>query len=221
MEGGKNDKKGGDVKRRQMFKPLLSNPYTPRQKWIKIDPADQILVLECLTRQVLTPIAKWNLLSKEEQEKEIQKEQADPKYCLFKDRLFITLGYNAIMKKLEDKVQQNIGNKKVKSGVLFVSKAEMASPLLYHHLPMLCALAGIKLIQLPKDSSSKLGNSVNLKTAISIVLIDDNLIKQNKSLNDIMDNVELVNAGILNHLKSTKLDMNVKFLITDAPIKKR
>lgn len=222
MERTKNDKKASEQKRRQIFKPLLSNPYTPRQKWIKIDHADQSLVLECLTKQVLSPMGRWNLLSKEDQAKEVERENADPNYTLFKDRLLITLGYNSIMKKLEDRVQNNMrDNDHGESGVLFVSKGDMATPLLYHHLPMLCALAGVKLIQLPKNSSAKIAQSVNSITDVSIIFIDDKLIAQNKSLHDIMSSVELVNAGIMDDLKSTKLDMKVKFLLTDAPIKKR
>lgn len=221
MDRQLKDKKGADVKRRQIFKPLLSNPYTPRQNWTKIDPSDQLLVLESLTRQVLTPVARWNLLSKKDQDKELEKEGRDPKYSLFKDRLLIVLGYNAIMKTLEDKVQQNVRREKVKPGVLFVSKGDMPTPLLYHHLPMLCALAGVKLIQLPKNSSSKLGKALNLKSDVSIVYVDGELISHNETLNKVIEGVEVVDAGILNQLRSTTIDMNVKFLATDAPIRKR
>lgn len=219
------DKKqaAGAEKRRQMFKPLLSNPYMPRQAWHRLEPSDQQLILDWITREALRPLAQRNSVAKGEQ----QTAHLDDG---------IVVGFNAIMETLERYVQVNTGpasqNKSSSNGedkdqagdngVLFVCRADMATPLLYAHLPLLCALARVRLVQLDRKASHSLTEASGSSKKLTMVLLSTQLAQSNAVVWPVIAKVPVEACGLLGDLQRRhKLEMDVKFVLTDAPIKKR
>ena len=215
-----NSLKGQEIQKRTIFKPLLTNPYTRRNIWPRIEPNLQLTLLQALETDILTSIKQWNNLSIEE-----KKSLPDiTKQSMINDIGNVLYGFNSIMKSLEDQISKKDLENKIK--VLFVCKYDISSKLLYDHFPVLCSLANVKLITLPKNSSKKLSIALGVKKDIQFLALREGIIKNNKFISLTLDStIDDINIGFLNNqnynYEDKKLEMNVKFLLTEMPIVKK
>ncbi|GMM29831.1 hypothetical protein DAMA08_025760 [Martiniozyma asiatica (nom. inval.)] len=215
--------KATEEKRRQIFKPLLANPYTVRTRWPHIDSEAQKVALDILCTQILPPIGKWNKLSAKEQIEEIEKEKKNEKHNNFKERFDVVEGYNKVMKILEGNVATQV--RKQSDGndykVLFVCKNDIHSPIITYHIPLLCNLSKTVIVQLSKGSAEKLGSALQLNQEVTLLLLKKSVVNSNPNLKEVLDSIESVHIGFAEDLLNNTLGMNVKFALTDIPIKNK
>lgn len=208
--------KGQEVQKKAIFKPLLSNPYTCRNKWPTVDHQLQKDLLTALESNVLESIKTWNSLTREEKRKHPELKTNDANDIL--------TGFNSIMKCLETQIQSIIKKQTIENRikVLFVCKLDISCKLLYLHLPTVCALANVKLVSMPKGSSKRLSNALGLKNEVQLLAIRENLYNKNKFLSLSVDSqVEDLTVGFIENIKNPKLDMDVKYVLTEMPIVKK
>ncbi|QPG73686.1 hypothetical protein FOA43_000999 [Brettanomyces nanus] len=203
-------------KKRKVFKPILSNPYTRRNEWPHIEPKIMRSILDLLVDRVLSDTGKYNQLSKEEKKLDLTvvPEEAD----------YISYGFNSTMKLLENQIKQrrqgklNLSNPDTVSYV-FVCKLDMTSNLLYLHFPIMSSIAKVKLIQLPKGSNLKLKNALGIKQTVEILVLKKGLVDKYPILSRLVeDNVSDVNVGFLDN---DTLGLDVRFLLVDQPVGKK
>lgn len=207
--------KGQEIQKKTIFKPLLTNPYTKKNVWPRIEPSIQIDLLQTLESDVLTPLRAWNSFNKEEQKQEQAKGS---------DHNNIITRFNSLMKQLENQVQDNINRKDPENPIimLFVCRYDIPCKLMYKHIPALCQLANVKLITLPKGSTKKLTKAVNNKHDIQFLALRKEIVDQNNFLKLTVDStVDDIEIGFLENYKNQKLNMNVKYILTEMPIKKK
>ena len=226
-----------EVQKKSIFKPLLTNPYTQRNVWPKINDHVMESLLHALQTDILIPFKQWNSLTKEER-------KLDANAQLKQLQNGALYGFNSIMKTLEAQVQTHIGNtvtpQTIKNNtktngnndtttvtdpvtVLFVCKQDITSKLLYAHIPTLCALSQVKLIQLPRGTAKKLSESLAVNKEITMLALRKSVIDHNKFVASMLDSsVEDLNIGFVKALQSehAKLNMNVKFALTQMTIGK-
>lgn len=230
-----------EVQKKSIFKPLLTNPYTQRNVWPKINDHVMESLLHALQTDILIPFKQWNSLTKEER-------KLDANAQLKQLQNGALYGFNSIMKTLEAQVQTHIGNtvtpQTIKTNtntngndngnndittatdpvtVLFVCKQDITSKLLYAHIPTLCALSQVKLIQLPRGTAKKLTESLAVNKEITMLALRKSVIDHNKFVASMLDSsVEDLNIGFVKALQSehAKLNMNVKFALTQMTIGK-
>ena len=229
--------KAQEVQKKSIFKPLLTNPYTQRNVWPKINDHVMESLLHALQTDILIPFKQWNSLTKEER-------KLDANAQLKQLQNGALYGFNSIMKTLEAQVQTHIGNtvtpQTIKTNiktngnndtttvtdpvtVLFVCKQDITSKLLYAHIPTLCALSQVKLIQLPRGTAKKLSESLAVNKEITMLALRKSVIDHNKFVASMLDSsVEDLNIGFVKALQSehAKLNMNVKFALTQMTIGK-
>lgn len=227
--------KAQEVQKKSIFKPLLTNPYSKRNAWPRVSIQVQNDLLQALETNILPPIKQWNLASEDERKT----------FSNFSDdHLSVVVGFNPVMEALEHQIQtpvvasrskiknKNMKNKKGKNKqndqenneitMLFVCKHDITSSLLYMHIPTLCQLANVKLIQLPKGSSSRLGLALGISRDVQFLGLRKKLSDQNKFVSSTVDSaVENVKVGFLDNCQKQYLNMNVKFVLTEMPIKKK
>lgn len=204
--------KATEIKRRQVFKPILENPYTVSKKWPFIEPSTIRTVLELL-ESVLSPVGYHNeaLRNARSESERNQIETNAPKILQE-----VTIGFNSTTSALENQAQvhrhnlskkskQNSKNKDIKNiKFVIVAKADMGSSVISSCFPVLSYTASaskkdlIKLIALPKGSVTTLSRT--LKTDDCSVLGLTSNIEDAKPLYDILEKIEDLNLPWLNYL---------------------
>ncbi|KAG0684514.1 RNase P and RNase MRP subunit [Pichia californica] len=209
--------KGQEVQKKSIFKPLLTNPYTRKNIWPKISTDVQNDLLQVLETNVLNLVKQWNSYNNEEKKK-------FPDLGI--DSSNTITGFNSIMKGLEDQIQINLKNnvkeQENEITMLFVCKNDISCSLLYMHLPTLCQLANVKLISLPKGSSKRLSSALGVNKKVEFLALRKQLSEKDKFLSlTVNSTVDDINVGFLDSIKRQSLNMNVKFILTEMPIKKK
>lgn len=212
--------KSQEIQKKLIFKPLLTNPYTKTNAWTHISPDIQTDILKSLETNILPSIKQWNLMF-------LEKKKNKDFFCSDNNDLGPNsgafTGFNNIMKLLESQISNNLGNKKDMDNnikVLLVCKNDISSRLIYSHFPTVCALANVKLIQLPKGSSSRLTLALDSKKEITILALSEKKLNEDDFLSKMIDSViDDINIGFVNNIKDNTLDMNVKYLLTEMPMK--
>ncbi|OUM52627.1 hypothetical protein BVG19_g1832 [[Candida] boidinii] len=236
-----------EIKKRKIFKPILSNPYIndPIFKGFKfIDKSiqDNLIGLLFANGSILHRVGIINLTKKEKKSiengsdnKETQTEQEKEEE---EDLSYVNYGFNKCNKLLEDQIKlikQNKINKDDKNYLkyLFICKQDLKfnennSNLMIKHLPTLCYLSNVKLIQLPKDSNLKISTILNTKNSIEFLLISnggvDNVLRSFIESTIVDDDAKdndttSTTTNYLNDWNYKKVD--VKFLLTSQPILKK
>lgn len=142
-----------ETKRRQVFKPVLDNPYT-QAAWPWVE-APQGEVYRDILCTLLEPLKHHKELLKTKPEV-----LPEPPLAL----AHATLGFNSTVKALERCAPVGRGAKGAALpvlGVVFVCKSEITPAVVTQHFPVLCYVAGrVKLVQLPRGSMDKLSEAV-------------------------------------------------------------
>lgn len=256
MEGIKREKSGKpglmgplpgslkdvEQKRRQVFKPILDNPYTQTNQWPEMDQkaATDILDLLCL---LLLRVGKYSSILKEANEKKkVDKSHKTPDAPAIQSQM--TIGFNSTVKKLESqascKMRHKSTTKKHKKlkvienstqlKYIFVAKSDIQPALLTQSFPVLSFTASeslgnrIKLVELPKGAMNKLSESLNMKN-IGIIGLTNNA-KEAKPLYDLVNlNITDIDIPWLSGIFDESANINnlfhkpaVKMLLTSAPI---
>lgn len=212
--------KAQEVQKKSVFKPLLTNPYTRKSTWPKIDFQLQTDLLQALETTILPPVKQYNQLTQEEKKMFSDSNSYD---------LDVLIGFNSIMKALEAQVQSKLKNKDTISEkddtditMLFVCKSDVSCRLLCMHLPTLCALAKVKLIALPKGSSKRLSSALGRKNELQFLALRRRFIGKNAFVSSMVNSsVDDVTVGFLDNIERQQLNMNVKFVLTEMPIVSR
>lgn len=234
--------KDTEKRRRQVFKPILDNPYTQTKLWPYISPELSNTILEHLS-QILSNLGSYNGLVAEAKKNNNSKMKTTDIPEIRKE---ITIGFNSTIKALETQAsrhRQILTNKSKKHKkqrisdpspyikYVFVAKYDITSSLLTNPFPVLAFTSStsvndrVKLIQLPRGSMSRLSSILKIENA-SILGLSDN-IEQAQALYELIKaEVKDVEAPWLDHLFSEN-DLQVpgvfrkpavKFLSTSAPI---
>lgn len=206
--------KAQEVQKKSVFKPLLTNPYTRKNAWPKIDLKLQTDLLQALETTILPPVKQYNQLTQEEKKvfSESNNYESD-----------VLTGFNSIMKALEAQVQSKL-KKKIENEsnditMLFVCKSDVSCRLLCLHLPTLCALAKVKLVTLPKGSSKRLSSAVGKKNELQFMALRRRFIEKDAFISSVVNSsVDDVSVGFLDNIERQQLNMNVKFVLTEIPI---
>ncbi|SGZ57440.1 CIC11C00000005751 [Sungouiella intermedia] len=162
---GSGSLKDLEIKRREVFKPILDNPYTRGNSWPQVPDTVSKSILEYLT-QLLSSYGQYNQLRKTSKDKNIPKHDLENK---------ITIGFNSTVRVLEEQAAPNrekvlkrkgrqapITSTKPYVKYVFVAKSDITTPLLTNSLPLLAFSASrslqdrVKLIELPRGSLEKL-----------------------------------------------------------------
>lgn len=221
-----------EKKTRQVFKPILDNPYTQSTTWPFVDPKtgeDIIVLLE----QLLAPIGSH---------KQILKDNATNNSFVPPEKpqveSHVTLGFNSTVKTLEN--QASITRKRVfgtKAKVekssrfvkyVFVAKYDITPAILLNHFPVLAFTSSrsleerVKLIQLPKGAMARLSKATGMDHLGIVGLEHDTDAAQSlfTMINNGIGDVEVPwLMGIFSESKSIPFyDPSVRFLSTTAPI---
>lgn len=210
-QASKSSIKGQEVQKKTIFKPLLTNPYTKKNVWPRIDPSVQIDLLQILETDTLQPLRIWNSLTPAEKNTSTSIEHKNT----------ITR-FNSIMEQLEEQVKSNFSTLQNPIIALFVCRYDIPCKLTYKHFPTLCQLSRVKLITLPKGSAKKLAKAANAKHDIQFLAIRRDATPEKSFLALTLDStVDEVNIGFLENYENQKLNMNVKYVLTEMPIKKK
>lgn len=163
--------KDAEQKKKQVFKPILDNPYTQSNQWSELDAklANDILELLCL---LLAGVGKYQKMKSESKKGEDIGEPAMLNH--------MTLGFNSTIKRLESQADEKrqilTGQSKRPRNsfdsylkYVFVAKNDISPPILTQSFPVLCYTASqslenrVKLIELPKGSMERLSSILNIK----------------------------------------------------------
>jgi len=203
-------------KRRKIFKPILSNPYTRRNEWPNLEYKVMEEIADLLTNNVLRATGNYNRLSKQERTETAVKKPEEADY--------ISFGFNSTMKMMEHQIT-NVRKGKFDRNdpesisYVFVCKYDMTTSLLYMHFPVMCSLAKVKLIPLPKGSSAKLKNALGVRQSVDILVLKKRAVDECDSLRSLVErSVKDIEIGFLNG-NDSELDLRVQFLHVDQPIK--
>lgn len=184
------------AKRRQVYKPILENPFTNEGKyWPHVN--EQKLVLELLEEKVLK---KWKLLHEMKSEPEEQLGS-------------VILGFNDIVRKLSDRSENP------QKYMLFVCKKDNPA-VLSAQIPILCetSVHDVLLVQLPRLSLAKFDDACGDKVHDGICLVQTNPHFQDLG-KLVANNVEPLDIPWLHSAQCTKTP--VKLLRTTAPVVKK
>lgn len=220
-------------KRREVFKPILDNPFTKGTEWPDVDPVTGKAILDYLI-QLLSSYGSYIELQNSGKSKSIPVPDLADK---------ITIGFNSTVKKLETQAAPNrekILKKKKKNPeheslksrytkYVFVAKADISTPLLTSCFPLLTFSASrslqdrVKLVLLPRGSMERLLKALCTENTCIISLSDD--WKAGAALFDLLDakvkNVEVPwLEGIFGEGEVVFEKPAIKFLKTSAPIGK-
>lgn len=235
-----------EIKKRKIFKPVLSNPYIndpifKNFKFIDKSIQDDLIGLLFANGSILHRVGIINLTKEENKSKksvinskETRSEQE--KNEEEEDLSYVNYGFNKCNKLLEDQIKlikQNKINKNDKTFLkyLFICKQDLKfnennSNLMIKHLPTLCYLSNVKLIQLPKDSNLKISKILNTKNSIEFLLLSnggiDNVLKSFIESTIVDDNDKDSDGTTTNYLTDWNYKkVDVKFLLTSQPIIKK
>lgn len=217
-------------KKREVFKPILDNPFTKGLEWPSIEKSVSEKIIESLGH-VLSGYGKYLEANKGKGGNGEQPEES----------VKITLGFNSAVQRLEDQAAPNrakiLGRKfKEKESkasyvkYVFVAKSDIVPELLTSCFPLLTFSASrslqdrVKLVQLPKGSMGKLLRILRTSNVGIITFTDD--WAPGKPVFDLVDqNVEDVPVPWLEGIfdENTLLDgvyvkPQIKFLKTQVPV---
>lgn len=220
-----------EQKKRQVFKPILDNPYTQSSQWPEVDSklANDILELLCL---LLAGVGKYQKMKRGAKKGE---DIGEP------DMLnHITLGFNSTVKRLESQADEKRQiltgqSKRLKKSsdsnlkYVFVAKNDISPPILTQSFPVLCFTASqslenrVKLVGLPKGSMDRLSSILNIKHT-GIIGITENFTEA-KPLLTLVDSIEDVDmpwlSAIFTDISSFTAYFHkpaIKVLATTAPV---
>lgn len=241
--------KDTEKRRRQVFKPILDNPYTQTKLWPFISPELSNTILEHLS-QILSNLGYYNGLLAEAKNNSSSKIKTTDIPEIRKE---ITIGFNSTIKALETQasrhrsrlVNRSKSHKKQCTSdsapyikYVFVAKYDITPSLLTNPFPVLAYTSStsandkVKLIQLPRGSMSRLSSILKIENT-SILGLSDNIEQAQALYNIIESEVKDVEVPWLSYLLSEndqKVDQQVqgvfrkpavKFLNTSAPIMAR
>lgn len=231
-----------EVRRREVFKPILDNPYTKGYEWPETDSETSKTITEYLT-QLLSGYGKYLEVQKTGDKTKVER----PEIC---DKL--TLGFNSTVKKLEDQAAPNreklFGEKQRKRRkvqkqnksagsesyvkYVFVTKSDISTPLLTNSFPLLTFCASrtledrVKLVELPRGSMAKLLKVLNTPNVGVLSLAED--WKEGKAMFDLINSrVRDVDVPWLLSMFDDNPNLGfgyekpmIRFLKTSAPIGK-
>lgn len=209
--GAANSLKEREKRRRQVFKPVLDNPYT-QVNWPFIEPQRGEDIRELLI-DTIKPIGVYNeVLKRIEADKSIP----PPQRPEILDQ--VKIGFNDTTSTLESLAKRH--QHPLPLGYVFVCKYDISPRILVQHFPVLTYTASkganshIKLIQLPKGSAQRLSEALNISdTTILGVSINSPLSKT-----DIFNDIQDVSVPYLEHMKDLYNKPVINFLSTTAPI---
>lgn len=240
--------KDTEKRRRQVFKPILDNPYTQTKLWPFISPELSNTILEHLS-QILSNLGFYNGLLAEAKNNSSSKMKSTDIPEIRKE---ITIGFNSTIKALETQASRHRSrlvkkksHKKQRTSdsapyikYVFVAKYDITPSLLTNPFPVLAYTSStsandkVKLIQLPRGSMSRLSSILKIENT-GILGLSDN-IEQAQALYNIIESevkdVEVPWLGYLLSENDQKVDQQVqgvfrkpavKFLNTSAPIMAR
>lgn len=205
--------KGVEQKRKQVYKPVLENPYIRDDNWPYIDQELGQNVVDLLCR-FLEPIGKYS--------RYLDKSDLQMEVPAIKDH--ITVGFNSTNQLLENLSKLNRGEIKKtlspKICMVFVCKVDITPALLVQHFPVLVRMAStkespVKLVQLPRGSMAKLGSSLN-RQSVGIVGVSLDSPGGNILQELVMEKVLNVSIPWLESLNFQK--PNIKLLVTSQPV---
>lgn len=221
-------------KRREVFKPILDNPYTKGSEWPAVDLETQKAIVDFLAQ----------LLSSYGGYLQLQKNKRTSLSVELTDK--ITLGFNSTVKRLEAQAAPNRAKVLKKSAkktktvpkleakttgyvkYVFVCKSDISTPLLTSCFPLLTFSASkslldrVKLVELPRGSMSRLLKVLHTENTGIISITDD--WSEGKPLFDLIDRkIEDQEVPWLHGLFEGELGEAfekpaIKFLKTTAPI---
>ncbi|GMG32929.1 unnamed protein product [Ambrosiozyma monospora] len=230
-----NSLKKMEIKKRQVYKPILSNPYTKTSNWPLISPEVLQDIVKLLTENVFRQVQIYNMTkgsSKSSQkssndttpeQSESQQQQEQPTIPRPTEHQHYQTGFNTIMKTLECQIkliQSRKFNPEDPQALkyLFICKNDMTSPLLYNHFPIMTQLAHVKLIQLPKTTNKKLKVAIfgeEESGTIEVLGLLNGFVLEYPVLKHVIEeNVDFVDVDFV----GDKLGLQVKFLLTDQPV---
>jgi len=201
-----NSLKEVERKRKQVFKPLLENPFTQAQ-FPRIEPSIQEQLLEFLLH-TLEDIGKYETVIK-------SKPSFKPDRPDSLDH--ITLGFNSTVQCLEKQAQSK--SSKDALSFIFVCKPDIQPQLLTSQFPVLCFTAStelnkVKLVQLPRGSMDRVEKALGKRTGI--IGLKKSKVFPDAFMKLIETGVEDVNVPWLENIKFVR--PKIKMLKTTAPI---
>ncbi|OWB78503.1 hypothetical protein B5S32_g2699 [[Candida] boidinii] len=235
-----------EIKKRKIFKPILSNPYIndpifKNFKFIDKSIQDDLIGLLFANGSILHRVGIINLTKEENKSKKSVIDSKETRSEQEKNEeeenlSYVNYGFNKCNKLLEDQIKlikQNKINKNDKKFLkyLFICKQDLKfnennSNLMIKHLPTLCYLSNVKLIQLPKESNLKISKILNTKNSIEFLLLSnggiDNVLKsfiESTIVDDDDKDSDDTTTNYLTDWNYKKVD--VKFLLTSQPIIKK
>lgn len=229
-------------KRRQVFKPILDNPYTQSNLWPEVRPQDATNIEQLLCLH-LSPLGRFNEALKESKSKLVDKDRG-----LLPDQPSIasemTIGFNSTVKALEEQASvhrmklKNIKKHKESDNTIkkayikyvFVAKSDIRPPLLIQSFPTLAFTASksaedrVKLVELPKGAMNRLSDSLKIPNT-SIIGMTENVKEAGSLYNMIESNITDVKVPWLESLFDNPENLRplfhkpaLKVLATSAPI---
>lgn len=200
-----NSIKEVEKKRKQVFKPLLDNPFTQAQFPI-IKPSIQDQILDFLLH-ILEDIGKHETLLKSKPDFTPEEPES------LKN---MTLGFNSTVQWLEEQAR---GTQTKQLSYVIVCKADIQPALLTSQFPVLSYTAStennkVKLVQLPRGSMDKIEKALGKKAGIIGLQKDECF--PDAFLKLIDANVNDVEVPWLKNSKF--VNPNIKILKTTAPI---
>lgn len=231
---GSGSLKDLEQKRRDVFKPILDNPYTQGTEWPQVSSEISKSIVDYLT-QYLASYGRINELRKAKKSHETPKHELDDK---------ITIGFNSTVKRLEEQAAPNrekmfkkLSNKREDTTTkkpyvkyVFVAKADITTPLLTSCFPLLTFSASrsledrVKLIELPRGSMEKLLKTLQTER-VTILSLSSEWLEAAPLFNLIDSSIQDVSVPWLEPLLSGEgaldpvyVKPDIRFLKTSAPI---
>lgn len=211
-----------DEKRRQVYKPVLDNPYVNANTWPEVSPQLAVDIVDLLS-VVLAPLGKYH---------QLLKEKAKPDAPPLANK--VTLGFNSTVKRLEaqaapkrDRVLNRKPSEPVKPYLkyVFCAKADIKPALLIQSFPILAYTASrlledrVKLVPLGKGAMAKLLAAAGVQNTTIVGLEQD--VSGAQPLYDLVDKIDDVDVPWLSGLFGEHSDVffkpNLKVLKTSAP----
>lgn len=233
--------KDNEKRRRQVFKPVLDNPYTQTKLWSYVAPDLSNTILEHLNL-ILSNLGNYNKLIIEA--KETNNDKQIPPVPEIRNK--ITIGFNSTVKALEIQASKNKAiivlktnpRKKYKSSddhpyikYVFVTRYDIVPNLLTNPFPVLSYTSSksahdrVKLIQLPKGSMSRLSSILNIDNT-GILGLSSDILEAEALFNIIESEVKDIDVPWLSGLFSDSNQYSLcqfrkpamKILSTSAPL---
>ncbi|EGW33663.1 uncharacterized protein SPAPADRAFT_59032 [Spathaspora passalidarum NRRL Y-27907] len=153
-----------EKKKKQVFKPILDNPYTQSSTWPFVEPEIAASILDFL-EVLLSPTGKYKA-----SDVKVKQQVTEPEIVKH-----IYHGFNATVQALEDQAGINRGIRKQKETTaqpqithLFICKYDITPTLLTSMFPVLSYTASkssesrVKLVQLPRGSMERISKALGV-----------------------------------------------------------